>query len=235
MKALDAILLFDLDGTVLTQDGALPGIGRTAVERAFERRFGVKNVSNGVRFAGGTERSLMRALLVAAGVEATRIDDEIDSAIAAYLESLREILRERSYRAAGDVRAAIGACVERRWCVGLGTGNVREGAALKLGSAGLLDLFDLDRGGFGGDAEARSELLFKGLERCRRAVARRDVPVVVIGDTREDVRAGRAIGARVVGVALTQLSRKELLDAGADAIVDDCGLDVVDAIARVLA
>lgn len=231
---MDAILLFDLDGTVLTQEPGTRGIGRTAVERAFERRFGVREVSNGVRFAGGTERSLMRALLAAAGVEAARIDDEIEPTIAAYVEALREVLRERRYLAAGDVRAAIAGCVARRWCVGLGTGNVREGAALKLESAGLLDLFDLDRGGFGGDAEVRSELLSKGLERCHRAVGRVDAPVVVIGDTREDVRAGRAIGARVVGVALTQLSREELLDAGADVIVDDCGPAVVDAIARAL-
>jgi phosphoglycolate phosphatase-like HAD superfamily hydrolase len=230
-----AILLFDLDGTVLTFDGAPPGPGRTAIERAFERRFGVKDVSKGVRFAGGTEQSLMRALLGAAGVAAHSIDAHIAPMIGEYVRALEEVLVDRSYRAAGDVRGAVDACRARGWCVGLGTGNVREGAALKLRSAGLEGVFDLALGGFGGDAEDRADLLRTGVARCVRAIGRHDAPVVVIGDTRDDARAGRAIGAHVVGVALTDASRAELVDAGVTPIVDDCGAELVDAIARVLA
>jgi phosphoglycolate phosphatase-like HAD superfamily hydrolase len=53
---------------------------------------------------------------------------------------------------------------------------------------------------------------------------------VVVGDTDHDVRAGRAIGARVVGVAMDARARAELETAGADAIVDACGDDLVNAI-----
>jgi phosphoglycolate phosphatase-like HAD superfamily hydrolase len=46
--------------------------------------------------------------------------------------------------------------------------------------------------------------------------------VVVVGDTKHDVEAGRAVNARVVGVAASQAAREELVAAGADAIVDAC-------------
>jgi phosphoglycolate phosphatase-like HAD superfamily hydrolase len=44
-----------------------------------------------------------------------------------------------------------------------------------------------------------------------------------VGDTERDVEAGRAIGARVIGVARDDEARSELARAGADAIVDACG------------
>jgi phosphoglycolate phosphatase-like HAD superfamily hydrolase len=57
-----------------------------------------------------------------------------------------------------------------------------------------------------------------------------DVRVVVVGDTEHDVRAGRAVGARVVGVAMSEEARLELVAAGADAIVRTCGDELVNAV-----
>ena len=54
--------------------------------------------------------------------------------------------------------------------------------------------------------------------------------VVVVGDTEHDVRAARAVGARVVGVAVSEGARAELLAAGADAIVRTCGDELVNAV-----
>jgi phosphoglycolate phosphatase-like HAD superfamily hydrolase len=100
------------------------------------------------------------------------------------------------------------------------TGNVKSGAQLKLASAGLLSTFHMEHGGFGCDAEPRSDILRVAVERC---APRQETRVVVVGDTEHDVRAGRAVGARVVGVAMDALARAELEAAGADAIVDTCG------------
>jgi phosphoglycolate phosphatase-like HAD superfamily hydrolase len=52
----------------------------------------------------------------------------------------------------------------------------------------------------------------------------------VVGDTDRDVEAGRALGARVVGVATSESARRELEAAGADAIVAACGEALVDAV-----
>ncbi len=220
------IVLFDLDGTALTFDGA-PGPGRAAIDRAMDRVFGVSSSSSGVRFAGGTDRAIARALLRKAG--APEDEATVAELLDAYLQELEAILSERRYRPVGDVASVLAACRARGSIVGIGTGNVRAGAALKLRSAGLLELFDLDRGGYGCDAEARDAILRTAVTRCAQ-VATAATTVVVVGDTEHDVCAGRAIGARVVGVGTHGGARAELAAAGADAIVDTCGPALVEAI-----
>src|SRR5690606_24512845 len=108
--------------------------------------------------------------------------------------------------------------------VGLGTGNVRAGARLKLERGGLWDLFDF--GGFGCDAEARDALLGVGRERgaARLGKAHPDrVPMLIIGDTPRDVAAAHVIGARCLAVATGRFGPEELAQAGADDVVDSLG------------
>jgi phosphoglycolate phosphatase-like HAD superfamily hydrolase len=136
-------------------------------------------------------------------------------------------LRTRHYRPIGDVERALEWLRARGATVGAATGNLREGARLKLASAGLGSSFDLDRGAYGDDAEAREEIVRLAAARCGATEAGR---IVVVGDTERDVRAGRAIRARVVGVAVDEVAHAELLAAGADAIVSECGTDLVDAV-----
>jgi phosphoglycolate phosphatase-like HAD superfamily hydrolase len=98
--------------------------------------------------------------------------------------------------------------------VGLGTGNLRDGARLKLSRVGLHERFAF--GGFGSDHEARDALLRVGAERgagtlraplsaCR---------VVVIGDTPRDVAAAQAIGAECLAVATGPFSVDALAACG---------------------
>jgi len=112
--------------------------------------------------------------------------------------------------------------------VGLATGNVRDGARLKLTSAGLGPTFDLALGAFGCDAEPRAEIVRLSAERCSASAAA--VPVVVVGDTEHDVHAARAVGARIIGVATDAESRAELEAAGANVVVDSCGDDLLRAV-----
>ena len=86
--------------------------------------------------------------------------------------------------------------------LGLLTGNIAEGAARKLRSAGL-DPSRFAVGAFGSDHEHRVELPGIARERAS-ALLGRDVPgaaCVIIGDTPSDVACGRSIGARAIAVA----------------------------------
>jgi phosphoglycolate phosphatase-like HAD superfamily hydrolase len=136
-------------------------------------------------------------------------------------------LRARRYRPVGEVARVLGELRTRGATVGTATGNLREGARLKLASAGLASAFDLARGAYGDDAEPREEIVRLAAARCGATESGR---IVVVGDTERDVRAGRAVGARVVGVAIDDAARAELLAAGADAIVPECGTALVDAV-----
>jgi len=189
-------------------------------------RYGFEGASAGMRVAGGTDRALTRAMLARAG--ASGDDAQVDEILALYLGHLAVVLRTRRYRPIGDVVRTVEALRARGTVVGLATGNVRDAARLKLASAGLEGVFDFSRGAFGCDAEPRHEIVRLAADRC--AADRDGRVVVVVGDTERDVLAGRAIGARVVGVAADDASRAELRDAGADAIVDECGEDLVRAV-----
>lgn len=218
------IVLFDIDGTVLTFDGPPPGPGRTALERAMLELYGVERATEGMRVAGGTDLALARALLERAGVAAD--DATMSRLLSAYLAHLRSVLETRRYHPIGDVAACVAALRSRGAVVGLATGNLREGAHHKLTSAGIDAVFDLELGSYGSDAEVRADIVRLASVRCGAADGD---AIVVVGDTDFDVRAGRAVGARVVGVAVSQSARAELAQAGADVIVETCGDALVEA------
>jgi phosphoglycolate phosphatase len=220
------IVLFDLDGTVLTFQGPPPGPGpgRASLELAMRELYAVERATDGIRVAGGTDRALARAMLQRA--RATDDEAAIARVLATYVMHLEAVLRKRRYEPIGDVAGAVAQLQARGAVVGVATGNTRDGARLKLASAGLAATFDLARGAFGCDAEARAEIVRLAAMRCGAGHG----GVVVVGDTDLDVRAGRAIGARVVGIATDDASRHELREAGADAIVETCGEALVAAI-----
>ena len=220
------VVLFDLDGTVLTFEGAAPGPGRTALDRAMHELFGFESATEGLRVAGGTDRALARAMLLRAGRKDD--DDAIALVLSCYVDHLARILRVRRYRPIGAIARVVEALRGRGAVVGLATGNVRDGARLKLTSAGLGPTFDMKLGAFGCEAEPRAEIVRLAAERCRAGAMA--AAVVVVGDTEHDVHAARTVGARVIGVATDAESRAELEAAGADVIVDSCGDDLLRAV-----
>jgi phosphoglycolate phosphatase-like HAD superfamily hydrolase len=222
------IVLFDIDGTLLTFEGQPPGPGRTALDRAMRELHGVDRATDGMRVAGGTDLALARTMLTRAGLPAS--EEAIAGLLSGYLEQLRRVLESRRYRPIGDVAGCLGQLRAQGAVVGLATGNVREGAGYKLASAGLRALFDLESGAYGSDAEVRAEIVRMAAARCGATL---EDEVVVVGDTEFDVRAGRAAGARVVGVAISDGARAELTRAGADVIVEACGEELARAIAEV--
>src|SRR5262249_17120381 len=159
--------------------------------------YGVEGATTGVRLSGNTDRGIARALLVKLGVDPARHEAEIDRILEAYVRHFGEVLKTRKYRPLGDVAGATKVLSDRGACIGLATGNVRHGARMKLTSAGVVDCFDLDKGGYGCDAEHRPDVLRVAVERCGGANGE---GVVVVGDTLHDISAARAIGAKVVGV-----------------------------------
>ena len=110
------------------------------------------------------------------------------------------------------------AALERRHdCVlGLLTGNVVEGARLKLRSAGI-DAQRFRVGAFGSDHGERSALPAIAQRRVREQLGFEAAghDVVIMGDTPADVTCGRGIGARAIAVATGSYSVPDLIAAGA--------------------
>jgi phosphoglycolate phosphatase len=214
------ILLFDIDDTLISTGGA----GRRAVVRALEATCGCGPWLS-FPLAGRTDRSIVREALRERGVGAADEEARIDEVLEAYLRFLaEEVTAGEGYRVHRGVEALLDLAAGReRLAVGLGTGNIRRGAAIKLGRVALWERFGF--GGFGCDHEDRAEILRTGTRRGAEALGLpvEKCRVVIIGDTPRDVAAALAIGAQAVGVATGHHDPAALRASGAIAAFADLG------------
>jgi phosphoglycolate phosphatase-like HAD superfamily hydrolase len=205
------VLLFDIDGTLVTTGGA----GRRSIDQAFASLHGRADACSHFSFDGMTDRGIARMGLETIGVPVSAA--AIDAVLERYVECLEEAVRavpDDRYLVHEGMREAVDAGLAAGMAVGLGTGNVREGARVKLSRVGLFEKFAF--GGFGDDHELRPELIRRGAERgaAKLGVALGDARVVVIGDTPKDVSAAHAIGAESFAVATGGFTLDQLRPSG---------------------
>lgn len=203
------LVLFDIDGTILWTDGA----GRRAIHAALRDVFGGIGPAD-YWFDGKTDRQIVRELMRHEGHGDARIDAGMEELLRRYVENLEREVRspEHASRLLPGVLPLLDA-LERREdaMLGLLTGNLVEGARVKLEAVGI----DFDRfavGAFGSDHEQRAELPAIAQRRASERLGR-DVPgadVRVVGDTPADLTCGLSIGARAIGVATGRYSVAEL-------------------------
>jgi len=213
------LVLFDLDGTLLWTDGA----GRRAIHQALVGILGTPGPIEGFRFDGRTDGEIVIHLTKGAGFAPTV--GLVTAVLERYVALLElELAKPTQHTTVyPGVMALLDALEARSDCVlGLLTGNVREGARLKLASGGIA--FERFRtGAFGSDSAHRPDLAAVAQQRARDEL---DLDlgghdIVIVGDTPADVTCGDAIGARAIGVATGSFSVKQLLEAGADAAFPD--------------
>lgn len=213
------LVCFDVDGTLIWTSGA----GRRAIRRALVDVLGTAGPIDGFRFDGRTDPEIVGQLAAGAGV-ATEAP-LVERVLARYVEFLGEELAKPGHVTLvyAGVRELLSALEARSDCaVGLLTGNVVDGARLKLASAGL----DLERfrvGAFGSDSAERSALPAVAQRRARETLGVEVMgeDLVIVGDTPTDMTCGGGVGARAIGVATGAFGVAELLGAGARAAFAD--------------
>lgn len=193
------LVLFDIDGTLLSAAGA----GRTAIRLALEDVVGPVPAAETWTFAGKTDPQLTRELLEVHGLDVDAVSGLVPRVIERYLAHLEAGLasHEGAHLKPG-VPALLDALAGKPGVlVGLLTGNVVAGARLKLAHFGIEDRFRL--GAYGSDHADRRELPAIAVERARTLTgeAYRGKEIVIIGDTEHDIRCGAALGVRAIGVA----------------------------------
>lgn len=214
-----AVYLFDIDGTLVSAGGA----GRRAFERAVAERCGpVDGALEGLRLDGLTDRLIVRKAMELLG---RPFDDAFcDGLLGGYVEHLRTEIHGPGYAVLPGVVAALDALRARGALLGLCTGNVEEGARLKLGRGGLDGYFDWGASavfGFAHDGEEREKLVHAALRRASARLGRKlcAAEALVIGDTPRDVDAAHHAGCPVLGVATGRFAEAELRACGADHVV----------------
>lgn len=211
------LVLFDIDGTLVDVRGA----GRRAFVRALERTWGVNDLLADVNFAGATDLGVLRQLR-----GRLPLDDVHDRAFFAHMEQtlLAELAAERP-RIYDGVEPYLATLVARGiddggdTALGFVTGNAKACAWVKVDRAGL-DRRGFGVGGYGDEHHDRPELARLAKERAEARAGHTFERVLLVGDTPSDVQAAKHIGAVAVGVTTGHFTRQQLVDAGADVVVD---------------
>jgi phosphoglycolate phosphatase len=190
------LLLFDIDGTLITSGGA----GEGAIQDAMRERFSIDEDLEGITLAGATDSLIARLLLEKHSLATT--PENIAAFLEAYLHHLPKRMPQHRGRLLPGIVALLEALKLREECtLALLTGNVERGAQIKLSHYGVWDYFEF--GAFADDHHDRNEL---GHFAQARALERNGIEfsphqICVIGDTPRDIECGKAIGARTAAIA----------------------------------
>jgi phosphoglycolate phosphatase len=212
------LLLFDIDGTLVTTGGA----GVRALNRAFCQVVGIVNALDGIRPHGKTDPAIVREVFTVRG-DSRHSPTALEEILEIYVRLLPEEVQQSDVYTVlpGILRFLEDFRGHPDLAFGLATGNVERGARIKLERGNLNVFFEF--GGFGSDAESRAELVRRAAEKGARHVGKTIDPrdVFVIGDTPRDIDAGREAGFRTVGVATSDYSIQDLEAAAADLVLQN--------------
>jgi phosphoglycolate phosphatase len=224
------LLLFDVDGTLVSARGA----GRRAFKAALERVFGTAGAIEDYDLRGRTDQRIVFDVMEAAGLSREAVKPRLDDVFEEYARGLVDEIGDGSAVVTLPGVAELVRRLDRTQgaLIGLVTGNIEEGARIKLAPADLWRYFAV--GAFGSDDMDRRRLPSLAARRAQALVghAFRPSEVVVIGDTPHDIDCARAFGAVAVAVATGQYAREQLLAEQPDLFFDDLG--DVERVAQIL-
>lgn len=210
------LLLFDIDGTLVTVNGA----GRSAITDSLSSLLDTPISTEGISFSGRTDPDILRSVLSHNGHEPSA--DTVDSALEAYVTAAQEAIQPQHVQLLPGVRTLLHTLTRRDDVhLALVTGNVEPIAYHKLDAAGLAEYFST--GAFGSDHAERDALPPLALRRARHDTGHtfsRD-RTIIIGDTDRDVQCAKAAGVRSMAVCTGGSNRNVLADCNPDVLLTD--------------
>jgi phosphoglycolate phosphatase-like HAD superfamily hydrolase len=242
----DRLVLFDIDCTLIESHGA----GSRAIRRAIKDVYGVEGELGDYSFHGRTDPGIVRDLadlwgaadpekvisryegetqpqvvhdlVESLGMPDEMIDDLVDACVARYVELIAVEIAEGKVDLLPGIKELVTAlAADRRALLGLVTGNVEEGARIKLLPTGLYPLFKV--GAYGSDSAYRPELPAFAVSRAESLTGRRyeGKEIVVIGDTPADIECGAGLGVKAIAVATGRHDVAELAEHAPDHLFAD--------------
>lgn len=200
------LFLFDIDGTLINSNGA----GRNAIRKAIADLYGVTVELEIKDIAGKTDAGIINSIsdnLYSQGIE---IEREIF--ISKYLEYLE--LQQSEISWLPDAKNLVINLKNAGHAVGILTGNLRDGAIIKLGE--MAGLFEIIAGG--DDFILRDDIVEIALNLFHSVYSFLPDEVIIIGDTPADISCARTANGIAVAVTTGPYNRHEL--SAADYVLD---------------
>ena len=217
MAGTNALVLFDIDGTLLRKAGPHH---RQALVDAVRRITGVETTTDGVPVAGMLDGEILTTMMLRAGMKPGQIrrilPDVMHRAPILYARMCPDLRK----RVCPGVRGILRGLQRRDVPVGLVTGNLSRIGWKKMECAGLRPFFRF--GAFAEQGRDRATLVRLAVREARReGWIGKDARVTLIGDHPNDVRAARANNVRVVAVGTGLVSIEELASHSPDIVLPD--------------
>src|SRR5579884_2052858 len=217
MAEANALVLFDIDGTLIRRAGPHH---RQALVDAVRAITGIETTTEGVPVAGMLDREILRTMMAREGMKPaairTAMPHMVRRAQFLYSRSCPDLRR----KVCPGVRRLLGTLNRRGAVVGLVTGNLSRIAWKKMDRAGLRAYFRF--GAFAELANDRAGLVRIAL---RHAHAQRWIGrasrLSLIGDHPNDIRAARQNRVRAIAVATGIVSAEELANYAPDILLPD--------------
>jgi phosphoglycolate phosphatase len=206
------ILLFDIDGTLVSTGGA----GAVAWKQAFLELHGIPADINQFTDAGMTDPDV-GAQTFEAVLHRRPTPHELAQLIQRRLEHLPEAVEASAgYKVLPGVADRLKQLSRDGHLLGIITGNGDGAAHIKLQRGDLNRWFTF--GAYAAAGLERAGIVREAVERGE-AILGQDVPnaqIYVVGDTPRDIEAAHAVGCTAIGVATGHFDVAALLAAGAD-------------------
>jgi len=216
MASTHRILLFDIDGTLVSTGGA----GAVAWRRAFDDLHGIPADIGQFTDAGMTDPDV-GAKTFEAVLHRKPSPHELAQVVQRRLEYLPEAVAESAgYKVLPGVPERLKQLSRDGHLLGIITGNGDGAAFVKLARGDLMRWFTF--GGYASAGVDRPEIVRQAVARGE-AMLGEDVPntrIYVIGDTPRDIDAAHAVGCTAIGVATGHHDAAALRDAGADHVLE---------------
>ncbi len=211
------LLLFDIDGTLISARG----FPKIAMGKVLSLRFPNIKYDHSYDFSGRTDPEIIEYLLGYDNIETT---DYLEQQILRdFCVELETMFRngQKPFILAGVRELMKNLLIQNNVCLGLVTGNISEGARIKLEAAGLNQYFPI--GGFGDDSKDRNDLPPIAKERAKKYYgkdfAARDT--WIIGDSIHDIGCAQNNNMRCLAVSTGRTSRKSLAAGNPEYLVND--------------
>lgn len=203
------ILFWDIDGTLMKTDRA----GLYAFQQAIEELLNANIDLSSIKTAGMTDCYISEQVIkMITGRNAK--SHEVTALIKRYEEVLPHHLAARKGQLMPYIRELLDHFHDHREFVSLLlTGNTTLGARAKLARYGIAEYFDFSTSAFGDNCPDRLDLAADALAKAtKRYPGIKAEEMFVIGDTPNDIRCGKSIGAKTIAVATGSYSLAELVE-----------------------
>jgi len=209
------LMLFDIDGTLV--QGAK--CHYQAYMEGVKKFYGMEDYVNSINAAGKSDQLILHEILTLGGLNTEEIQKNFQNCLDFMTSYYLKNVQYENVRALDGTGELLEELQRENVLLGLVTGNLEPIAHAKLGRAGLDGYFSF--GGFGSDNADRSLMVKKALSIAKNQLGFSGDKIFVLGDTPRDVEAAQAYNLKTIAVATGMYSVKELMDCGADYVVEN--------------